>query len=705
MTGINKSIYFAVFSLVSTFFFCELGTSAQKLYENGLKESSNGKIKAAYTYFKKAAAKEPKNSHYQWAAANTAPNQNDMFVHTKAAWDNGLKNPYVLIQLAMVSFSTSLDQRTNYAFSLYKDLPDTVKNEELRGDIYFQLNKPDSSLSIWKSIESKNPSSKLSYKIAVCYEKLGDYTTMLSYLEQCRLKNLLNSDGFTKLMSLWALQYDYARADTIYNAAVEKNIADDGLHIEYASLLISQQKMNGARELLSGMVNSKYTVPAFRERIFVMLAFIYASDRKAQELNDLAVTASKDSVISTKINDLCKFFLISDTNKLATLEKCRSIYNRMPREPYVILTFARELAQTGKFAQADSLYQRLPQVILSSPKVLTEFAFIKTKLGMDEVAIKLISRLHEHKLFSKLTLELFRDLSFKRKLFEKSAAAQKLLEQRFKDDVKIQWQGAILALNQGKTDSAITLFSNLSQKYPKEETFEVMRINALLIKGSYQQVLQECDSSPLRSTSKATISALKARALRKLQKNSEACLAFEEAIAGAKNNKIEITSEYAEFLLEIGEQKKAASLFWGLVTSIEKNPSKDTVALAMLLNNFAWSAIESGSKDDKTIIEAAKKANALQPQNINITDTYAMVLLKTGGYKECINLLQDHNSLKKEPRILVHLGQAYEKKGDKNRAVRNYLQALAIPDSTGQLPLQINRVKLTEHVKTLQEKE
>jgi Flp pilus assembly protein TadD len=483
---------------------------------------------------------------------------------------------------------------------------------------------------------------------------------------------------------------------------VEKNIVTVELQIQYASLLMSQQKMSGARELLSAIANSKNTPLAFREQILVMLAFIYASDHKVQELNELAVTASKDSVISTGINDLCKFLSISDTSKLINLEECSSIYNRMPREPYVLLIYARELAHAGKFSQADSLYQKLPQVILTSPKILTEFAFIKAKLGMDDAALKLISRLHEHKLFSKLSLELFRDLSFKRKLFEKSAAAQKFLEQKFQDDVQVQWQGALLALNQGKTDSAITLFSNLSKKYPKEETFEVMRITALLIKGDYQQVLQECASSPLRSTSKATFAALEARALRKLQKNSEACLAFEEAIEGAKGNKLEIVSEYAQFLLEIGEQKKAASLFWGLVTSFEKNPKKDTVALAILLNNFAWSAIESGSNDDKTIVEAAKKANALQPQNINITDTYATVLLKTGGYKECINLLQDNNSLKKEPRMLVYLGQAYEKRGDKNKAVRNYLQALAIPDSAGQLPLPINRVKLTEHVKTLQ---
>lgn len=684
------------------FLFCELGSTAQKLYENGLKESNNGKIKAAYTFFKKAALKEPKNAQYQWAAANTAPNQNEMFVHTKAAWDNGLKNPYSLIQLTMASFYTSLDQRTTYAFSLYKELPDSLKSEELRGNIYFQLNKPDSSLAIWQSVERKDPSAKLSCKIALCYEKLGDYNTMLSYLEQCRLKNLLNSDGFAKLMSLWALQYDYARADTIYDIAVEKNIADDELQIEYASLLILQQKMSSAMELLSAMANSKYTVAASRGRIIVMLAFIYASDHKVQELNELEVTVSKDSVISTGIKDLCKFLLISDTNKLVALDKCKSIYSSMPREPYVILIYARELANAGKYAQADSLYQRLPQVIMASPKILTEFAFIKAKLGMDDAAIKLISRLHEHKLFSKLSLELFRDLSFKRKLFEKSAAAQKLLEQRFKDDVQIQWHGALLALNQGKTDSAITLFSSLSQKYPKEETFEVMRITALLIKGDYQQVLQECTSSPLRSTSKATISALKARALRKLGKNSEACLAFEDAIEGAKSNKLEIVSEYAEFLMDLGVQKKAATLFWGLVTSFEKNPSKDTVKFAILLNNFAWSAIESGSKDDKTIIEAAKKANALQPQNINITDTYATVLLKTDGYKECIDLLKDNISLKKEPRILIHLGQAYEKRGDKNRAVRNYLQALAIADSVGQLPLQINRVKLAEHVKTLQ---
>jgi len=209
MIKVSKWRLIGILCIVPVFSFCEFGKDAKTLYQEGLKEIENGNKKAAYALIDKASKKEPTNIQYQWAAAKVAPNQNDAYTHTKAAWDNGLKNPLVLLQLSSIAFHTSLDQKCEYALTLYKDLPDSFKSESFRGDIFFQFNKPDSSIAIWKEIEKVKPDENICLKIALAYEKKGDLGTMLSYLEQCRKANLLNSAGYSKLVSLWALQYDY----------------------------------------------------------------------------------------------------------------------------------------------------------------------------------------------------------------------------------------------------------------------------------------------------------------------------------------------------------------------------------------------------------------------------------------------------------------------------------------------------------------
>jgi len=476
------------------------------------------------------------------------------------------------------------------------------------------------------------------------------------------------------------------------------------LKIEYASVKIAQKDTAKVKELIGGMVNSPYTIPLLRLRAAVLLSFMYASYKNTDALKAIASETSKDTVTSKYMAPFCEYLLLKDTNTETSLEKAMKAAAGLPTEPYALLLYARELTRSGKLLQADSLYQRLPQVLLTSPKILTEYAYLKMRIGKDDDAMNYISRLHSNKIFTKVSLELFRDLAFKKKMFEKADAAQKVLEQKFQDDVKLQWQGAMLTLNQGKVDSSIILFTALAQKYPSEEIFEIMRLTAILLKGDYQKVIDGCDKSTLGESSKANLFALKARAYRKLQKNDEAKKAYQDAVAAAKENKTELISEYAGYLIDLGEQSKAASIYQELVTSFEKKTTKkDSLALAVMLNNFAWATIQSENADSKAALGAAKKAYALQPNSVDILDTYATVLLKTGAYKECINLLKDNGALKKEPRMLVSLGQAYEKTGDKNRAVRAYKDALAFAEGTFRLPLQINNVKLSEHIGKLQE--
>jgi predicted Zn-dependent protease len=431
-----------------------------------------------------------------------------------------------------------------------------------------------------------------------------------------------------------------------------------------------------------------------------MLTFIAGMQKDNEKLKQIITESVGSSAYSEIERDFCQLFLSSNEfDTSGNLSRINSIKKKSPPNPYIDLVYARELLRTKKFLEADSAYRKLPTVMLSSPIILVEIATVQANCGKGDEALARISKMHQHNIFNKPSLELFRDLTFKKKLFEKTIAAQKLLEQRFKDDAGLQWKGALLALNQGKLDSAITLLSVLSKKYPKEPQFEITRITAILLKGDYNTALKECSTSTAPAP---VLKTLQAKALRKMDKPELARTAYEEALSLTKGEKTELLLEYAEFLIELGDNKKASSVFGDLAAEYEKKPNQNPLGLAMLFNNLAWTSLQSGIYNEKTLIDAAKKAYDLQPENLSIIDTYATILLKFLKYKECITLLKDKPSVIKEPRLASHLGQAFEKSGDINRAVRAYQDAIAIPDSSMQLPLLVSKDKLTEHIKILQ---
>lgn len=695
MELLRKYRILVAITVLVLFAFCESGKGAHELYQTGIEKLNDGKHDIAYKYFKKAALKDPLNSEYNWAAFKTAPNQNEAFIHVKAAWDKGLKSPVVLIALASVAFHSTLNQKLQYAFSLFNGLPDSLKNDELRGDLFFKFGKPDSALVLWEKIQNESPKSELCNKIALCYQKKGDYGKLLSYLEKNRQKRMLNSSGYTMLMSLWALQYNYVKVDSLFDEVSLNGHSDHSLQVDYALQLIARSDLQRAQEILQSVLDSEKIDGLLKLRILNSLVFIYGTNRDSTNLKTFAKKYENNRSLGKDVREFCNV-LLTDSNSVKRFEKIGSLYNRFPSDPILTLIYARQLFQMEKYNRADTIYRCLPPVFLYSPQILIEYAVVKSKLGKDDEAMQCISRLHQHNIFSRVSLELFRDLAFKKELFDKSSAAQKLLESKFESDVKVQWSGAVLALKLGKFDSAITILTDLSKKYPLEELFELTKISAIFISGDYNRVMQECSRSTFTGSG---IKLLQARAMRKLGDQAGAQNAYSAALEKHQGDKNGIASELANFLFESGDLKTALSIYSQMIDSLEKS-GKNDLLLATALNNYAWLGIQSENPDKKSFVSAAKKAAGIFPQNVEIVDTYANVLLKTGDYMSCIKVLSQKEFLNNEPKLLVYLGEAYEKAGDKNKAVRAYMSAIDLSEKNGTFS-QINGDKLIEHVTDL----
>ena len=89
------------------------------------------------------------------------------------------------------------------------------------------------------------------------------------------------------------------------------------------------------------------------------------------------------------------------------------------------------------------------------------------------------------------------------------------------------------------------------------------------------------------------------------------------------------------------------------------------------LNNLAWLLATNLNQVDEAM-KYAKRAWELEPYNPHSLDTYGVVLMAKGRYKEALEVLNRSADIKKLAANLLHLGQAYEKLGQKDMALREY---------------------------------
>lgn len=686
--------HYAIIVFFLLFSSCFTNKTPEEYYQNGLQLIKDGKKSTGYKLIKKAVQKAPKNLKYLSAAADFAPNQSESYIHTKALWDNNLRDTTMLFRLTSLAFHTTVEQKLQYALQRFNELPDSLKTDEFKGEIFFQFNMFDSSLALWREAEKNKPSAQLSNKIATCFQYIGNLDSMLVYLKTCRDRNLLNSTDYATLISLWAINYDFVQAEKMYKESVRKGFCDMATAYEYAAILLFKEDVKEAEKKLTELVALKTDTGNVNDRVATMLGYLYYIQGDKKRLSNL-ITEKKTAVKLEK--PVVEFLEILGTiteDTVAVLEKLTSISHLFTHDPVYQLIYARQLTATKRLAEADSVYRRLPLAILYSPVIAPEYSSVSLQLGRVENAFQMISRMHEKKIMNKKSLELYRDITIKLKLFEMSIVAQKQLQMLYRDDISVRLGGVVLALAMGKADSAITIIEKQLKKYPDENQFRVLKLSVLYSKGDYKQLIKECESGTF---SLPFGSLLKARAYRKLGTKNAAISAYKDAIFHTKKDTSDLYLEYGEYLLECKKYKEAVSIYSELLNFYKNKEIKDTLILAMVQNNYAWAGLQCDSIYPQ-YIEASKNACELVPNKAELADTYASILLKTGNYKHCTAFLRNNSTTFCEPQLLYHLAQSYEKSGDRSHAIRTYQKIIDMADSIGTVPVQFSKNKIREHI-------
>ena len=375
------------------------------------------------------------------------------------------------------------------------------------------------------------------------------------------------------------------------------------------------------------------------------------------------------------------------------LKTLDTIRKSLPPNPFIELYTARALLKSGDATKAVEVYKRLPGIYLRSPGILTEYAMALSRTGKSNEALVALSTMHRRGSFTKTSLELFRDLTFKQNLLDKSENAQKLLEKLYGNDARIRWNGATLALRSGKVDSAITLLKDLEKQFPNEPQFKTAQISALIIKGDYDKALALCHSGNLP---REMTLPLESQILKKQGKDSEALSLIESAVKEKSTPQLQIL--HAEMLLAMNKNEQAAKIYESLIDSL-KPDQKNGAATAAIYNNLAWAQLQTENPDKKVTLKAAERAYELLPSSASIIDTYSEALIKFNEYDKCIKILESYKNTAKEPRLTFQLGIAYEKKKDLNKAIRNYKAAIALMDSSsGTVKMDISKASVENHI-------
>ena len=697
----SAMVIFLIISLLSTG--CTmLVRDPEKAYQKGIELLNDKKPKAAYKYFLAAAKKAPDSSKYHWAAAQTAQNQNSAFIHTETAWNIGLKNVAVMAALMRLSVFTNQEQRRNKMISLFEELHDSVKTPVLKADLFSQIGESDSALSIWKKLYKDKPSASLTFRISRELNSQNKTSQALDFLEKARKEKLLDARGYILLASMKAYEYDYKGVEEVFDETQKLGLYSNEIALEKAAFLFVSNKLDESASILSQYLkpNPDQKDQFINHRARINMAFIHANRNKFEQISNLTKDIPQESPFRDAEIKFYKLLKDGESMDTATLfENISSIQKALPPNPFIDLFTARALLKNRRANEAVALYRRLPGIYLRSPGVLTEYSLALSSSGKENEALVVISTMHRKNVFTRKSLEIFRDLTFRKDLIEKSEHAQQLLEKVYGNDVRVKWNGVTLALRSGKIDSALVLLKGLKEQFPDENRFKTAEISALILKGSYDEALKLVRNQELPEDQ---ILPLETQILRKQGKDSEALQRMEKALKD--NRSVPRLLIYAEILMQMNENEKSAEVYEEILDS-RKDDSKEGSADAAVYNNMAWAMLRSQNPNKKLVLNAAKRAHELLPLSVNILDTYAEALIKFGNYKDCIKILENSKAVQKEPRLLFQLGYAYEKENDINKAVRSFESAAALMDSTkGTVTMDISKEKIKQHINMLMEK-
>jgi tetratricopeptide (TPR) repeat protein len=550
----------------------------------------------------------------------------------------------------------------------------------------------DSAITIWKSAFAQTPTPELCNSISMAYINSKEVDTAINSLLDCKKNGIVNAQTYIQLASLFSAKMDFKAVTTLFSE-IQNSVFDNSFtKLEFAAFFLVHDNIENALALLK---DAESKVPADQEKFVLkkincMKAYIAITGQQPDAIEKL-ISQVKNSPEELSLYNSFKAVLNNDSSSLAMLEDARS---KNPHDPFIDIICARGNFVSKKYDKAILYYQSLPGILQWSPRILSEIIICYAAAGNEDEALKRINFMHKHGIFTKKSLEIFRDITFRKDLINKSMAAQKLLEKQYGNDVNVKWHSLLLAIKENKFDTAEIVVDELIRTAPENEQFKLTRFSIMLLKKDYQRIIKNLPSSGLPEERAKPIEAT---AWLKTGDTTQAIKVLEEYINKYKN--LQLMVELAQIYLNVKNNTKAVELYKQIISHTEI-AKVDTNTTAALLNNYAWILANDPNGDLTTALDAAKRAFNLLPNNVSIIDTYASILLKAGKFKDCIKIIENNQIAMKQARLLHYLAQSYEKSGNLNKAKRYFEDILSMEPSED-LPLAESKQMIRLHIEEM----
>ncbi len=581
-------------------------------YQSGETCFDSGNYADAYGAFKSAVQLAPENLEYRWRLARMALMLNDIPMarkHAKLVWEKGMRTPALVRTLVRLD-PRQEDKKFEYAMGLLEQYPASPEKKELYGDVLGLLGKHAQAYDIWKSIGLETPSDTLVIKIARASFFLQKHKEATDYIQALWKKYQLGPGGFNILASLYIFSDKPARAEAIFSEAESHDWFDAYMQLKYAYFKLSRGETEAAEKILETLVqsidssaNGKLMPAGHNARI--LLSFLWAmNSENRSRIGTLKALAEKDlNQAGSKIELSPWLNIMADARHLkgeilfhdfmaekpekpeTAFKTMAEIISLIPDHPVVQLQYARECLASGRledglktFKQAEALpgFKKIEGVaglFYQSPFFVLDLARTLALHKDTKKALRLLDWLHQKKMVTKASLKLFRDLSIIDNKTSQSLEAQEILETLYKDDRKIQLEGAAIAFTTGNLDKSLQVLDAMLAKEPDNQNLGLARIMVYLRNGDARRVLRECDKLQSSSALKAII---KARAYTALGSHDQADEQYRWALENDPTP--DVMAEYAQYLLSVNNPGQAAQLF---ETVLKKAPDNHSALIGL----------------------------------------------------------------------------------------------------------------------------
>jgi len=329
---------------------------------------------------------------------------------------------------------------------------------------------------------------------------------------------------------------------------------------------------------------------------------------------------------------------------------------------------------------------------------LVEFAQVLRRSGLPSDALTVLQRLHGRGFSSRVSIELYRDLAVEKGMTKEAEKAQKLLEERFKDDPAVLLAGSMLALRSGNLAEASSTLQALSGQFPEREDVETARLGVFLARKDYEGLLRASSESRVP---RATLAPFVATALSHLGRAAEAEEVLEKAVAERAEPRLVLA--YANQLLANGKSEPARARYEEFLRAQPRNEVArlGLATLALQGGDIASSRTHAeavaagkgvGTAYAHTLIAeldlrqgrfdlalaAANRALSLDPNNERALILQGVATLELGRADEAELLLQRSAAARpNDPALQWHLARAKAARGSTGEALAVVDAALA----------------------------